>query len=299
MTTMTTQVTVGTDDGCWSLATPTPYYANNATMLRVGDASSTDFDRSTWYRFVLAVPKNAIINSATLTFTSGGFTAPPPPMTIKVEAADNAAAITSRTDVVGRTRAATTQAWAPTSWPASGTTITTPSFAAVLQQIVNRAGWVSGNYVQFFLEDASVGYASPQQVSIQPADGTTAGQGAVLTVDYTVPPSSVANAGADQTGQPSMTNVQLDGTGSTGTFNTYLWRVISGGGTLSSTSASKPTLKTPATVAGISVVVGLRVGQGTADSTEDTVQIDVLPHSEWFRKADGSFIPTFRYAVIP
>jgi len=300
MATFTQHILASADDGCWSVATPTPYFSNSASPLRVGDITSTDFDRSIYVRFTgVTIPGNATITAATLTFTSGGNTGSPPPMAIKVEAADNAAAITSRTDVLARTRAATTKAWTPATWVASGTAITTVDFAAVLQQVISRPGWVSGNAVQIFVEDTSAGFTVAQQVSILSWDGAAAGQDPTLNVTYTVPAGSVANAGPDQTGKGSLSTVQLDGTGSTGTFNTYLWRIVSGGGTLSSTSASKPTLKAPATTDGVSVIVGLKVGQGTADSTEDTVQIDVLPHTEWFRKSDGSFIPVYRYAVDP
>ena len=292
MATFTQPILASADDGCWSVATPTPYFSNTASPLRIGDGSSTDFDRSIYLRFTgVTIPKGATISSATLTLTSGGVTNPPPPMTIKVEAADNAAQVTSRTDVLARTRAATTQAWAPGTWPASGGTVTTVDFAPVLQQIVNRAGWVSGNAVQLFIEDASVGFTTAQQVSIISWDGAAAGQDPKLNVTYTVPVSYAANAGPDLGPVASLATVQLSSAASTGSPTKFAWSVVSGGGTLSSTTAANPTLKTPATVDGATVVVQLQVGTTVADSTPDTVSIDVRPHTTW-ASVGGSLVPT-------
>ena len=288
MPTFTQQVTVSGDDGCWSVATPSPYFSTNSTMLRVGDGSSTDFDRSVWFRFPgVTIPKGAVISSATLTLVSGGFTAPPPPMAVKVEAADNAAQITSRTDVLARTRAAGTTAWAPATWPASGSTVTSPNFATTLQQVTDRAGWVSGNAVQLFLEDTSAGFVAPQQVSIQPQEGATAGQGATLNVTYTVPVGYAADAGPDQGPVPSLATVQLTSAASTGSPTKFAWSIVSGGGILSSTTVANPTLKAPATIDGTTVVLSLQVGTTVADSTPDTVQVTVRPHTLWRVDATG------------
>lgn len=373
MATFTQQVAATGDDGGWSIGPTSPYFSTSAAIIRIGDGSSTDYDRSAWFRFPgVTIPKGAKVTAATLTFTSGGFTTGPPPMVVKAEAADNAATVTSRTDVTGRARAATVQAWTPASWPASGSTITTVDFAPVVQQITDRAGWVSGNALQLFLEDTSVGWVSAQQVSIQAQEGTTPGQGAVLNVTYTVgavPTASatvpgsvasgatytvtdtstatggtitsrvwrvvsgggslssttvaaptvtapttttgttqvlglivtdsngntstertysvtvtaapVANAGPDLGPVASLATVQLSSAASTGSPNAYAWAVVSGGGALSSTTAANPTLKAPATTAGVTVVVQLQVGTGAATSAADTVQVTVRPHQLW------------------
>ena len=289
MATFTQPILAGADDGSWSAATPTPYYSNNSTPLRVGSTSTADFTRSAWLRFTgVTIPNGATITAATLTLTSDGITGGVPPMAIKVEAADNAAQVTSRTDVIARTRAATTKAWAPGTWPASGATVTSPDLSAVLQQVISRPGWASGNAVQLFIEDTSVGFTTAQQVSILPWDGAAAGQDPALTVTYTVPVASVAaNAGPDLGPVASLATVQLSSAASTGSPAKFAWSVVSGGGTLSSTTAANPTLKAPATVDGTTVVVQLQVGTTVADSTPDTVQVSVRPHTLWRIDATG------------
>src|SRR6185436_1253598 len=68
---------------------------------------------------------------------------------IEGQAADNAAAFTTASNsIASRPRTAAFQNWAPVSWPtvgAAGTAQRTPDIKNVVQQIVNRPLWVSGN----------------------------------------------------------------------------------------------------------------------------------------------------------
>ncbi len=95
----------------------------------------------------------AILNSATITTAYIQFAAKESQsettnLTIAGQAADNAATFTSATnDVSSRSRTSATTAWAPVPWVADsvGPSQRTPDLKAVIQQIVNRSGWASGN----------------------------------------------------------------------------------------------------------------------------------------------------------
>lgn len=99
-----------------------------------------------------------------------------------------------------------------------------------------------------------------------------------------------ADAGPDLGPVPSLSTVQLTSAASTMSPTSVAWAITSGGGTLSSTTAANPTLKVPATVAGTTVVVQLRVGTTAADSVPDFVQVAVRAHQLWARLADGSLV---------
>ena len=70
-------------------------------------------------------------------------------LTIAGQAADNAATFTTvSSNVSSRLRTAATVGWIPASWPTvnlAGPNQRTPDLSAVIQQIVGRPGWVSGN----------------------------------------------------------------------------------------------------------------------------------------------------------
>lgn len=152
-----------------------------------------------------------------------------------------------------------------------------------------RAGWT---------ELADVTGASAASLEAQYIAGTdTAGSSTwatttvagaiVVEVTPTVAPSTAPNAGPDQGPVPSLVPVNLSGAASTGSPTAYEWRIISGGGTLSSTSIVNPTYKPPATVAGGTAVIGLKVGAPTIGTAEDTMTVTYRPHRKWGITATG------------
>ena len=70
-------------------------------------------------------------------------------MTVACEAVDNAAAFTTTARSIStRSRTTATVSWTPVAWPTAGARTAdqrTPDLAAVLQEVVGRSGWVSGN----------------------------------------------------------------------------------------------------------------------------------------------------------
>ena len=153
-------------------------------------------DRIAGFRFEgIEIPQGATIAHAWIQFTSaitvasGGTAAAM--VDIYGEAADDAAAFTTGTaDISGRTPTTATVEWSlPESSGASAWTIgdrspnqRTPDLATIVQEIVDRAGWASGNAMAFTLQHDGVGLGSRVVV----AQDDAGYKEAVLYVAWTV-----------------------------------------------------------------------------------------------------------------
>jgi hypothetical protein len=95
------------------------------------------------------VPRGATVLAAWVQFkvdeTGTGTTA----LVLRGQAADQAAAFTTTAgNISSRAQTAASVSWAPAGWPtlgAAGAAQRTPSLVPVIQEIVNRSGWTSGN----------------------------------------------------------------------------------------------------------------------------------------------------------
>lgn len=157
------QISSGNDDGGWSNAGNT-YYSGNAAAIRLGDASVTDLDRNAWARFVgVNIPQGATITSAVLQLYATGLTGTVPQLLIDAENVDSAAALPAsggRTTVTNKARTTANVLWTPT-WTLS-TWRDSPDIKTVIQAIVNRPGWVSGNALMVFIRDNQAGNVTGQ-----------------------------------------------------------------------------------------------------------------------------------------
>lgn len=149
---------------------------------------SADGYRSSFLRFTsINIPKNAIITSAKLTFTARDtLSGTAVNSTVKGEAADNPSAITSNANWDARTKTFASVAWNNIPAWTSGSQYDSPDISSIIQEIVNRSGWASGNALLLFWEDnGSTGGAgrTTQSYEANPA------QAALLTITY-LPPSS-------------------------------------------------------------------------------------------------------------
>ncbi|WKZ15720.1 MAG: fibronectin type III domain-containing protein [Candidatus Jettenia caeni] len=96
------------------------------------------------------IPQNAIIVNAYIQFKADEATSSgTPSLTIQGEKVDNATAFTSlKKNISSRPRTTSAVSWSPVPWAIvgqAGPDQRTPNIAAVIQEIVNRSGWLSGN----------------------------------------------------------------------------------------------------------------------------------------------------------
>lgn len=149
---ITLQITLGVNDGYINQGN-TAFDSTGGYVYFTG--TTTTF--SNWFRYAaVTIPKNALILTAVLqiyasnNMDSGGTTK------IRAFAEDNATAPTSTVDYNGRTKTGnysdyTLQAWTATTW------YNTSDISSVVQEIVNRAGWISGNNVTISLDNTVTG----------------------------------------------------------------------------------------------------------------------------------------------
>lgn len=179
MTTLTLQVSQSTDDG----------FESAAGVMDLGSTASTVNLSGQWlaHRFQnVTIPKEAIIISATLSVYIDSLGQQDPAFNIYAEAVDDATTLTTAANnISGRSRTTATVNWTATSL---GTGFKpSPNLATVIQEMVNRPGWVSGNDLMM-IWDALSGVA----LTIRTFDGDPA-SAATLEITY-APPGDPFNA---------------------------------------------------------------------------------------------------------
>jgi hypothetical protein len=164
-------------------------FTNSATFMRAGRV-----DMQTNTRFLnVTIPPGATIDSANISYrafnnnTSGGTSVK---TIIQAEDADNATAPTSYADFNGRTMTTALVNWTMPSFT-DGVWYDTPDFKSVVQEVVDRGGWSSGNALSIYLKKDATAQATywRQMRSYEYATGDVA----QLTVVYT------ASGGGDPT----------------------------------------------------------------------------------------------------
>ena len=120
-------------------------YLKSGDLELIHDAS----DQTVGMRWpALPIPTGATITAAWLQFAAKESQAEPTNLVIRAQASDNppAFSLTAR-DLSSRARTSATATWIPPAWAVgeAGSNQRTPDVSAVLQEVVSRPGWVSGN----------------------------------------------------------------------------------------------------------------------------------------------------------
>lgn len=129
-------IATGADDGIWLSGID----SSDANHLYIGDTGGGGI--GAYLRFTnITIPKNASIFTAVLKVYSGYNMSSALPISIWFVAADDPGQPSSPTDLTGSKTSVAT--WNPDAWTAD-TQYTSADIYAPLQEIVNRAGWASG-----------------------------------------------------------------------------------------------------------------------------------------------------------
>ena len=177
----------------------------------------------------VAIPPGAMITSARVQFRADEVSAGAADLLIQAQASDNAPSFTTAaSNISARPRGQQSVGWQPPAWSVvneAGTPQRTPDLKYLIQEVMLRSGWASGNSLALIITGSGTRTADPFEGSFAPR----------LTVEYTtsgspnLPP--VANAGPDQTISIPATG-GLDGTASSDAagpgITSYLWRQVSG-----------------------------------------------------------------------
>jgi PKD repeat protein len=123
-------------------------YVNSGDLELVTDGSAVQTVGIRWTG--LAIPNGAIITAAYIQFAAREAQSETTNLTLRAEASDNAASFgSSAFNVSARPRTTASVPWTPVAWVAgeAGANQRTPDLRLVIQEIVSRPGWASGNAV--------------------------------------------------------------------------------------------------------------------------------------------------------
>lgn len=133
----------------------------------------------------VTIPKGAVINNAHVQFATDETGTNSTSVTIAGEAVDDATTFTSTAgNISGRTLTTASVSWS--SIPAwntlqeAGVNQRTPNIASIIQEIVNRPGWVSGNDINIIFHSGNGGTRTAEAYDGSPSEAP------LLFVDYSV-----------------------------------------------------------------------------------------------------------------
>ena len=173
LTTLTVPIAASADDaeqsgGTVALANPVLKIVNRAGV-----------NQTVGLRFAgLSIPKGATIQNAYIQFQCNTRTTAAASLTIEGQAADNPVTFAKITNnISSRPRTTADVAWVPAPWATvgeHGSDEQTADLSSVMQELVNRAGWASGNAMVFIITGTGVRTAESFNGTFAP----------VLHVDY-------------------------------------------------------------------------------------------------------------------
>ena len=155
MATLDKQVAASSDDcrvryvnGAWELDL-------TATRASVGYFDATNLQHGSAFRFLnITIPKGATITAAYITITCRTARSATTVNTkIKGEDADSPAAFSDYTDYSGRPRTTAVVNWNNIGAWVVDTEYNSPEIKTIIQEIIDRAGWSSGNNMVIFWND--------------------------------------------------------------------------------------------------------------------------------------------------
>jgi len=226
----------------------------------------------------LAIPPGASITAASIQFTAKEVQSEVTSLTIQAQAIDNAPGFTSAaSSISSRIRTAASVAWSPVAWSIvgqAGANQKTPDLSSVIQQVVSRPGWASGNAMVFII--TGTGHRTPYSF-----DGS-ATLAPLLHVEFTCAggapnqaPNGVIDTPSAATAITAGQSVSFTGTGSDPDSNTPLSFAWSFGGGAASTTVEDPGSVVFATAGTYTVTFTVRDSLGLADPTPDSRVITV------------------------
>lgn len=168
--------------------------ANDAEQNSFGtmtlNSTTLDLGGTAWcgLRFTgVTVPQGAYIVSAYVSFSARYADASATSVTVSAEATDNSTVFTTAANnISGRARTTASALWNPVPAWTAGTLYNTPQLNALVQEVVNRPGWTSGNSLALFVRSNSGTRRA------QPYVNNTA-LAALLHIEYVVVARPVAN----------------------------------------------------------------------------------------------------------
>ncbi len=203
----------------------------------------------------VTIPQGATISNAYVQFTADRASTIPTSLTINGEAADDPVTFSdTNSDISSRDTTFESAAWNPPAWNtigAAGEDQRTSDLKEVIEEIVNRSGWTSGNALVLIISGSGSRAAESKE-----------GNPTAPTIHIEYNSNVTTDAGGPYSGQVG-TAIVFDGSGSQGPNLTYSWDF---GDTVSGTGVSP---SHPYNSAGTYTVI-LTVDDGSGNTDSDT-----------------------------
>ncbi len=136
----------------------------------------------------ISIPRDSNITQAYIQFTVDEIDSKDTDVLIYAEETDDASAYSSTDlDITSRAKTSASVPWSIPVWGSKGTSGTdqrTPDLTALIQGVVNRSGWSSGNDIAFIIEAGSGCSSRDCQRTAESYDGS-ASQAPLLHIEYT------------------------------------------------------------------------------------------------------------------
>ncbi|MBI1223634.1 MAG: hypothetical protein GC192_00225 [Bacteroidetes bacterium] len=214
------QINAGSDDAEQNLATNSVVTGSNDLELvydLVGQSVGMRFNG-------ISIPKNAAITNAYIEFYNKTALSSSVTLTINGEASDNPSTFTTAyNNITGRAKTAASASWTPGNWATVNAAYQTSDISNIVQEIVNRSGWASGNSMVMLINTTSTNFRRAYSYE------AGASKAPRLVVNYTL--VEVCGNGIDDDGDGLIDGADLDcGTFCpTGGLSLERWLNIGGG----------------------------------------------------------------------
>jgi len=137
-------------------------FDNSETSIYIGNFS---LGRHAFFRFLnITIPKGADINTAVMRFDASANLNTDVQVDIHFEQADSATQPTDGSDLIGRGLGSAVD-WDSQPNFTAGSSYDTPDLTSILQTIVDRAGWSSGNALTIHIVDDSTGAFTRREIA--------------------------------------------------------------------------------------------------------------------------------------
>ena len=251
----------------------------------------------------ISIPQGATINSAYIQFTCRYLSDEVTPTEIYCEDVDNAAAFPANqspsSTFISRLDTRTTNyvTWNIPAWTtagASGNDQKTTNLASLVQEVVDRANWSSGNSIVFIFPGylhSSMG-SEGASISAESYDhNSSSSEAPILTIEYGGNTPPVASFTASPTSGAAPLNVSLNASGSydsDGTISSYSWNFGDG-----SANGSGVTTSHSYTSSGTYTVTLTVTDDDDATDTETaTITVGSQPSTVWSTSGDDIYYST-------
>lgn len=163
-------------------------YTNSSDLELVYDSYNSSGYQTIGLRFrSITIPKNATITKAYLQFTADESNSAGASLEIALHNNGNSPEFSSSNNVSGRAVFSNKVAWNPSSWSSnqSGTAQRSPDLKAMMQSLVNKNDWASGNNLSFIIRGTGNSLTSTSAKRVADSYEGGASKAARLVIEYT------------------------------------------------------------------------------------------------------------------